>query len=108
MFDTRYQFAATTLFLDLSLLCFSPEPIFSFRCSKHRKADSDVTGHILESLDFGVAEAPARRGASVNTYLLELKRELAGRMVVPLRKAGPIEENVVPGVSPREEYIVLN
>ncbi|WP_085032531.1 hypothetical protein [Ensifer aridi] len=108
MFDTRYQFAATTLFLDLSLLCFSPEPIFSFRCSKHRKADSDVTGHILQSLDFGVAEAPARRGASVNIYLLELKRELAGRMVVPLRKAGPIEENSSQKFRRGRNYIVLN
>lgn len=98
MFDTRCQFAAPTLFLDPSLLCFSPEPIFRFRGSEHRKADGDVTGHILQSLDLGVAEAPARRRAPKNIHLLEFKGELAGRMMVPFRKTRPVEEKYPSGV----------
>lgn len=101
MLDARGQFAATTFLLDPPLLCFTPEPPFRLRRCKYREADSDVAGHILQPLNLGIVKAAARRRAPENIDLLELKRELAGRMVVPFRKAGPVEEYVVSGVPPR-------
>ena len=85
MLTARSLVAAATVLCNPLLFCFTPQPLLGLCRGKHGEAHSDIAGHILQPLNLGVAEAPSRRGATENLDLLQLKGELAGRMIVLFR-----------------------
>jgi len=97
--DACRQFAPLSLLLRPSLFRVPPEALLSFCRGENRKPHGDLARHVLESLDFGVAEAAARCRSSKRIDLLKFERELAGRMVIPFGKSWSVEECGIPGIA---------
>src|SRR5581483_8759599 len=100
MLDARRQLAPPPLLLDPPLLFLMLEALVRLCSSENREPHCDVARHGLEPLDLRVAEAATRCRSPRDIDLLEFKRELTGRVVIPFGKARPVEEYVAPRIAP--------